>query len=438
MVDYANDEGISNAEVNKISKDKICMLTSGHPALDARIFHKESVSLQRAGYEVTVLAPLNKEGVFVDLSGNKIADGETVVNGIRLMGFNRGRERFSKTDNALLLLSLVNLGRLKFWREPLAELVDKGAMLRADVYHCHELWSLYAGIQIKKILAREGRETKLIYDVHEFRPAASSDSIKNRFLRRILRAIIARYEKKALIHTDYVITANQITRGLLLAMNRFIRNEVVYNCPIISTIEVQRGSQTHKDKLTICHEGTLHFNRGLKQMVGVMKVLKERYDSKVELLIVGDVFGKEREYLENMLGEENLHDVIRRTGWLPYERVGEAISQADVGIIFMEPTENNMLAGPPNKLFNYMQCGIPIVSVDLPETSRIIYKTQCGLIARDKSVESLAGALSALIDDADRRRRMGTNAKRAVNSQYSWEQMEKNLLRVYDDLLSKP
>lgn len=417
---------------------KVCMLTSGHPALDARIFHKESVSLQRAGYEVTVLAPLNKEGVFVDIGGNKIADSETTLNGIRIIGFSRGRERFSKTDNALLLLSLVNVGKLKFWREPLAELVDKGAMLRADVYHCHELWSLYAGIQIKKRLEREGRTTKLIYDVHEFRPAASSDSIKNRFLRWGLRAILAHYEKKALQYTDYVITANQITRGYLLTANRFIQTEVIYNCPVTSTIQEPEGSGISRDKLTICHEGTLQFDRGLKQMVEVMRVLKERYGGKVELLIVGDVFGEGREYLENRLKEDNLHAVIKRTGWLPYERVGEAISHTDVGIIFMESTENNMLAGPPNKLFNYMICGVPIVSVDLPETSRIISESQCGLIVKDRSVDNLVRVLSSLIDDEDKRRQMGENGKRAAHNEYSWEQMAKKLLRVYSDLLSKP
>lgn len=415
---------------------KVCMLTSGHPALDARIFHKESISLKKAGYEVTVLAPLNKEGVFVDIGGNKIADSETTLNGIRIIGFRKRAQRYNMIYNILLLLSSLNVKEFKLWKGPLADLMDKGAAQGADVYHCHELWSLYAGIRIKKRLEREGKKPRLIYDVHEFRPTQSFTFVKNRFLGRILSAIIAYSEKRALKYADYAIAVNEMVRVYLLIYEPFIKTEVIDNCSSLSTFP-RSEAEHHKGKITICHSGTLWFNRGLKLMVEVMRVLKERYGGKVELLIVGDVFGKEREYLENRLKEDELHDVIRRTGWLPYERVGEAISQADIGIIFTEFTPQYIFSSG-NKLFDYMRSGLPIVSVDLPEASRIISESQCGLVAKDRNVESLVGALSVLIDDEGKRCQMGENAKRAAYNQYSWEQMEKKLLRVYNDLLSKP
>ncbi len=419
-----------------MAKAKVCMLTSGHSALDGRIFYKESRSLQQAGYEVTLIVPRNNEGFLVDLGGNRVAREEVTVSGIRIIGFNQGKRRIPKISGALRLARLASAGRFGLGPEPFADLINRGVKLEADIYHCHEIWSLYAGIQIKRGLEKKGKRPRLIYDVHEYPPAigSSSNIIDYLYATAVRRATI-RFAKEALKYTDYVITANHITRGYLLTLNRFIQTEVIYNCPALSIFQEPQKVMAHKDRITICHEGFLTFRRGLKQMIEVMRILKEHYGDNIELLIIGDVYGQERKYLEQKLQEYDLHGAIRCTGWLPYESIGEAISQADIGIIFFEPTENNMLAGPPHKLFNYMGCGLPVVSVKLPETSRVILETRCGVTVRDRNISSLAGALSALIDDEGKRRQMGENARKASHSQYSWEQMERRLLRVYEDLL---
>jgi len=417
-------------------KYNICMLTSVRSALEPRMFHRESRSLKQAGYEVTVVAPLTKDGFLFDMVGERIAAEETIIQDIRIIGFREKRSRFGKVQTALNLLSLITNGRVKLGPNRYADLIDKCMKLNADIYHCNDIWSLYAAIQIKRHLEKHGRKPKIIYDVYEYTPAVYPGSnIIEDLYNSVLRKVSIHFEKNALKYVDYVITANQITRGYLLGLNRFIQTEVIYNCPGLSIFQEPRSKVAHKDKITLCHEGYLWFRRGLKQMIEVMRVLKERYGDKVELLIVGDVYGEEGEYLNEKLKEYDLHDTIRCTGWLPYEKVGGAISLADIGIIFLEPTENNMLAGPPNKLFNYMRYGLPVVSVDLPETSRIIRETQCGLIVKDRSINNLAEALSTLMDDEDKRRQIGENAKKAVHNQYSWQQMEKRLLRVYEELL---
>lgn len=421
-----------------MSKAKVCMLCANHAPLDARIFHKEAVSLQQGGYDVTVIAPLSENGSFVDAGGNIVADGEFTLNNVRIAGFNKGRRLTPKIHALLRFATLTGLPRFKLKLETFADLTEKGLKLNADVYHCHEVWSLYSGIQIKKRLEEKGEHPKLIYDVHEYLPVYIRPNILSQLFGWVLSKAIVHFTKKALKYVDYVITANQITRGYLLTLNRFLQTEVIYNCSSLEIFHEPERSEKDKDKLVICHEGALNFGRGLKTMIEVMRLFKERYGNKVELLIVGDIFdgqGGERRYFREKIEEYGLHDSIRCTGWLPYERVGEAVSQADIGIIFMEPTENNMLAGPPNKLFNYMRYGLPVVSVDLPETSRIISETQCGLIVKDRNTDSLARALSSLIEDRFKLHQMGSKAKEAVLSYYSWEHMESKLLRIYQELL---
>lgn len=407
-------------------KKKVCMLTTGHPALDDRIFYKEARSLHQAGFEVSIIAPLNEDGFLTDMGRRPIAKGQAVLDGINILGF-----RSQSSSRVTQWLHLASVKHLRLWHAPSPDIIDKGVQMDADIYHCHEIWSLYAAIQIKQILEKQGKSPKLVCDVHEFWPAANSRGIK----RAIRSKLIVHFEKVCLQYIDYVITANHITRGHLLTLNRFIRAEVIDNCPVLSIFQ-QSDKIPSDETVTICHEGSLPFNRGLKEMLEVMKVLKNRYNAKVRLLIVGDVFDKERDYFVEHTKEYGIEDVVERTGWLAYQEVGQVLSSCSIGIIFMQPKENNMLAGPPNKLFNYMRYGMPIVTVDLPETRRIVLESQCGIVVIERTADSLANALSILIDDRELRVRLGRNAQKAVYDKYNWGVMESRLLRIYRELTS--
>jgi glycosyltransferase involved in cell wall biosynthesis len=83
-----------------------------------------------------------------------------------------------------------------------------------------------------------------------------------------------------------------------------------------------------------------------------------------------------------------------------------------------------------------MRYGLPIVTVDLPETRRIILDANCGIIVKERTTEALADALSMLIDNPELRQKLGQNGRKAVEEKYNWGVMEKRLLRVYDELLS--
>jgi len=418
------------------SKGRVCMITTGHSGLDDRILYKESVSLSRLGYEVVLFAPLNAEGSLFDMAHNSLRTNRMNVGGVDIRGFKVSGRQPGGVNGALRLAKLASVGGFSWAPEPFSNLIDLASALKADIYHSHEVWSLYVCIQIKKRLRAAGKDTKLIYDVHEYTPAVSSTSGRLFGLHgKVQRRLTTRFEREALGYVHHVITANQITRGYVLTLNRFAQVEVIYNCPILPALEVARCSKAPGGRVVICHEGSLSFDRGLRTMTETMRLLAEVYRDRVELLIVGDVFGEERRYFEEKTAEYGLDNIVRRTGWLPYEKVGEALSRGDIGVILMDPTENNMLAGPPNKLFNYMMAGLPVVSTDLPETSRIVLETGCGVIVRDREPRTLVSELSRLIEDGERRRCLGESGKRAVLNKYNWGCMEKRLMRVYEETI---
>ena len=77
------------------------------------------------------------------------------------------------------------------------------------------------------------------------------------------------------------------------------------------------------------------------------------------------------------------------TGWLPYEKVSDAMRDCHAGLILFRECIENRMAGPPNKLFNYMNAGLPVLSVDFPEMRQIIMEEECGVLLNDQSVKSI-------------------------------------------------
>lgn len=400
---------------------KICMITSSHSPFDDRILYKEATTLKNKGYEVVLVVPGNENGNFRNMAGQEVApsDHERFIydsEGIIIKGFKK-KKRKSVGRYYAIIKNLIRLA--------IAE--------KAEIYHCHESdISLFAGIMAKRHWRKQGKQVKLIYDVHEYWPGEWADKFKNPLVKRLVEKLFCFWEKIALRYCDHVITANQITRGHVLLLDRFAKVEVLYNCP---DLNIFPDSRAPIDDLLICHEGTLAFARGLKEMIAILCRLKERYP-QVKLKIVGDVFNKEKEWLDNKIRECQLQNNIVITGWLPYDQVGKNIEGAAIGLIMFQPTSNNMLAGPPNRLFNYMRYGLAVVSTDIPETRAIIKECSCGVVVDFSNQEGLYRAISDLLEDKKTRAEYGEHSKKAVLEKYNWGYYGDRLLKVYNEMLN--
>lgn len=401
-------------------RKKICMITSGHSPFDDRILYKEARTLHNNGYETVIVVPANERGNFVDMANGEIVptDPEKMIydaDGILIKGFRKYKKR-----------------NIRRYYEIVKNLIRLAVNEDADIYHCHEGdISLLVALIVKRVLKKKGRSVKLIYDVHEYWPGVYGRIVKNIFGQWIIKKIFCLWEKKAIAHCDYVITANQIVRGHILLLDRFAKVTVLLNCPDLKMFpEYKRPI----DEYLLCHEGTLHFKRGLKEMVEIIRKLKNEFPS-IKLKIVGDVFNEERKWLAEKVKEYDLKDNIIVTGWQPYYKVGENIAGASIGLIMFHPTPNNMLAGPPNKVFNYMRYGLAIVTTDLPETRLLINEVDCGFVVGFNDPVKIYRAITMLLRDRQLREKFAANGKQAVADKYNWSHYGKLLIRIYNEVL---
>jgi glycosyltransferase involved in cell wall biosynthesis len=334
----SNETSFPEAQAEpKYGVGSVCILSSGRNANDERMYYKIGRSLRKCLASVSIVAPGAWDHRFDDgIEFQKIAE--------RGSRFNRW-----KTWTALYRAAMA--------RDP-------------DVFQCEELDSWLIGW----LVARRKR-SKLVFDAHEFNPAEIAAGTP-RVLQPLLWALVITLDRFLVHRTDHVFVANDIVRSYYLTLDRFAKVTLLHNSPVLSLFK--ENVHARKEFL-LCHEGSLRFNRGLRRMVTLLDRLRT-VGHPARLLIVGDVFGEERDWLERQVSERNLGDCVERTGWLEYHRVGAAVERAEIGIITMDPTPSNMLCGLPNKLFNYMRYGLPVIAPDFPEIERVVRSERCGVI----------------------------------------------------------
>ena len=374
---------------------RICHLASAHAPNDDRIFYKEARSLAKAGYDVHIVlprspdAPRDPDGVHFDCLGAK-----------------RG-----------WISRLVNL-----WR-----MYRTVCGLRPALCHCHEPDSLLVGVMLKRRLG-----CKLVFDSHEWWRGVVAQRMP-RGLARPLAWLYDRFERRLLARCDAAIGATGAITSQLAARAPAAAAETLLNVPAEEVFEAP-AARPPAEAFVLCHDGSLTFVRGLKVMAEAVRRLAR--DHQVVLKIVGDVFGAEREWLENYVREHHLEGVIQRTGWLPYEKVGAALAECHLGLVAFVRMPNHVIAAP-NKVFNYLLAGIPFVGPDfMVELQRMEAVDGCCLLADCRSPESLAGAVAALLQDRARYERLVRNARAASAEKYRWRIMERRLLDLYHRVLA--
>ncbi|HYC31654.1 MAG TPA: glycosyltransferase family 4 protein, partial [Gemmatimonadales bacterium] len=379
---------------------------------------KEARSLLEAGHEVTLLFTCDPAGRYTRLDGHEVAVGrgprfETAHAGCRVLGVVR------------------RAGLANKWRM-LRELTDLAVHAGADVYHAHEPdLSLAAAVRAARRVRRRGGRALVAHDLHEY-PPSEIWTDRPPWLRRIGQAAAVGRDVWLARGVDHLFAANTLVAGYGFAITTDRPIDVLYNAPAMRLFP-QRPPLAWSgppEPLVLCHEGSLGFERGLRDMIEAVDRLRDR----VRLLIVGEVFGPEREWLDAELRRRGLEGVVRRTGWLGYADVGRALHDAHVGLLLFHASDTSLRAGCPNKLFNYMNAGLAIVSVNLPEPRRILRAEGCGVILPEEGTEALVTAIEGLLAAPDRVRCMGLAGQQAVRERYSWEAQERVLVGAYEEM----
>jgi glycosyltransferase involved in cell wall biosynthesis len=119
---------------------------------------------------------------------------------------------------------------------------------------------------------------------------------------------------------------------------------------------------------------------------------------------------------------------------VPSEKLPELTADADVGLILFRNTCLNHYYSLPNKLYEYMMAGVPIIASDLPEIARVIREYDIGRLVDPDDPSSIAAAIRGMAADRGALAESGRRARQAALAHHTWAVQEAVLLDIYSNL----
>lgn len=367
---------------------RILILAATHEPYDNRVYYKETLSLLKRYPQLTMITPAGESF--------QPAEGVTL-------------KRFSAVGRWQRIKTLFQLAKQE----------------DVDLCHCHEPDSLLAGVWLKR-----EKGCKLIYDSHEYHP----ESFSERFpapLRGTVRRGMLRFERWMVRQCDHVITVNEDLAAKFRGWGAKVA--VLPNYPSPELFQEPEGAPaaTPQRPLHLTYVGTLARTRGVLEVLEVARRLKNAGEA-VQVTIIG--VGNEAKFTEELkaFARENQLNV-ELTGHVPHDQVAERMRTSDVGMLLLHPLERYMKA-EPIKLFEYMACGLPVISYHYPAVEGIMTESLCGEMIKPLDLEAVVATLKEWIRDPERRQSLGENGKKAFRENYNWGVCERRLWKVYEEL----
>jgi glycosyltransferase involved in cell wall biosynthesis len=370
---------------------RICHLSSAHSGLDVRIFMKECVSLAKAGYEVHLV-----------IQAGDAIPGEAALNGVTLHKLNAASNRLERMLK-------------QAWRcFSLARGID------AEVYHFHDPELIPWGM----LLALTGK--KVVYDVHEDVPKQiRSKAWIPALVRAPLSGGVAILEWVGAQFFFSVVAATPHIRDRFRRINPGAID--INNFPLPGEFDSSPLDWPRKQS-QIAYVGGITRIRGIQEVVAAMALVQ----SEARLQLAGEFSEPD---FERQIKQERGWGRVDELGLLSRARVGEVLRRSVAGLVTFRPEPNHVDA-QPNKMFEYMSAGVPVIASDFPLWRDIVEGARCGICVDPLIPQEIAQAIDHLIAHPAEAEQMGRNGQRAVRERYNWSIEERKLLDFYREMIN--
>ena len=300
----------------------------------------------------------------------------------------------------------------------------------ADVYHAHDLTALPAGVRA----ARANRAT-LVYDSHEIFLESGANANRP----RPLRAVVALDERRWVRRAAAVVTVNDALAAELERRYRPRRTVVVHNCPPRWQPPAERPDRIRAatgipaDAPIALYHGGFSAHRGLEELA---EAILQPGLERVHAVYLG--YGSLRPALDELARDPRFAGRLHVLDAVPPDELIEWVASADVGVMAIAPSTLNHRLSTPNKLFECLAAGTPVVVSDLPEMRRIVLGDPVGplgeVCAPGDPVD-LARAIRAILErPPEELAALRARCLRAAHERWNWERESAALLELYAEL----
>lgn len=393
----------------KISLSKVCMHVLGVAQTDVRVM-RAATALVEAGFEVTV----------VDINWKDRKSDEEEICGIQVKHVNIPYWYTSRRFKPWFLIQALFLfidSTMWLLRTP------------ADVYHAHDAKALPACY-----LAARLRHKPVIFDAHEL-PLSEETGTRNwRGLINLFSGLLAwMVPRCAAVITVSSSIAQEIRARYSLPDVALIRNVPVYR-EVPKTNRFQQYLGLRPEVRIALYQGNLQANRELDRLIRAAPFLEQ----DIVIVLMGPDAEGIQAHLEALIRHEKVRDRVKIAPPVPYTELLDWTASADIGLLIYAPGySQNVQMCLPNKLFEYLMAGLPILASQLDAVSEVIKAYDIGQIVSSLAPRDIAVAINTMVADLTAYDRMRSNALEAVRQDLCWEKESQRLINLYREIQAK-
>lgn len=370
--------------------NSICHVISGYFRNDARVFLRQCKSLHNNGFHVTILTN--------DGSPDEVLDGIPV--------YDCGKP----------------WPRWKTLAAATRQFLDKALEIDADIYQLHSPELLPLGLALK----RAGK--KVVYDAHEDMPRHLLEKEwLPHFSRRIVSSAFECYMLRTLRQYDGIVSPHS---HVVANLNQLLgKGLLIANFPLIANNWDFGEDQFVRRSNILCYSGTVYSYSNQEEIVSALNDFDD-----LEYHIAGYIDEEHGKRLAMMSGG----DKVEFHGRLSRPDLHAFYEAALIGVVVYDYKLNlgNKLGSyGTNKIFEYMEAGIPFICTDYQLWQDIVERYDCGICVPPGDVAAISNAIEYLVSDKARAYRMGQNGRRAIIEEFNWSSEEKKYVELFNKLM---
>ncbi len=277
-------------------------------------------------------------------------------------------------------------------------------------------------------LAARIRKKPLVYDTHEYF-TGTPEVMDRPGVHRVWKAL----ERWLLPRQKTIITVNDSIAGLY--HQEYGKDlHVVRNLPpalkVSQPLTRQDLNVPPETHILLLQGSGINVERGAEELVVAMR--PEFGLERVQLWIIGG--GDVLPVLKEMAGEDGMQGRIRFFPKMPYEQLMAHTALADIGLSLDKDRSINYRFSLPNKLFDYIMAGVPVLASDLPEVKMVVLKYGVGQVLPNHAPATIAGTISEMLADKAQMKKWKSNCLQAGKT-LCWEEEEKIVQKIYKPFL---
>jgi glycosyltransferase involved in cell wall biosynthesis len=378
----------------------ICFTFLGDIRYDSRL-HKCAKSLLEKGFRVSAVTTSRKgRQTSTDSSSGRLDLPGLNLKPVSVSGLGRGKRRF------------LSFYLKSFWPTLKAN---------ANCYFASDLYSLPVAY-----LAAKLRHAKLAYDSREL-----YSSVAALHHRRQTQRFWSYVERKIIARTNAVFTVNDSLAESISLRYSIEKPTTLLNCPPRQTVQKSDRLRTilpiPQGARILLYQGGLQRGRGIDIMLSAIKKV-----SDAVLVLMGS--GSLRAEILEMIKSEKLDQKVFLLEAVPVTQLLSYTSSADVGFCLIENLGASYYYSLPNKLFEYVAAGVPVVASNFPEIASFVESNKVGLLVEPENEEEVVRAIERLLTNAELYQGFANNCMEAA-SRYTWEDQSLKLVRAIEKLL---